>query len=264
MTWWRPWQRVWLLMIDSLPIFALHGWGLNAAVLSPLNGAFGGHQVLAVDLPGHGRRREEPFGRNLEPLVEDLLEQAPPHAVWLGWSLGGMLALAAASTAPNRIAALVTVAASPSFVARPDWPEGMPTARLRRMAADLAADPERTVNDFLTLQVLASRGGRGALRQLQAALHDRGMAARQALDDGLHLLETMDLRPHLAGLKPPLLAMGGARDRLVQPEAIREMAKQVPGAETLVFDDAAHAPFLSHRAEFVAGVTGFLQRRGMA
>lgn len=251
-------------MTGSLPIFALHGWGLNAAVFAPLNEAFGTHELIAVDLPGHGRRRGEPFGRALEPLVAGLLAQAPPRAVWLGWSLGGMLALAAATAAPDRVAALVTVAAGPSFVARPDWPQGMPAERLRRMAADLAADPQQTVNDFLTLQVLASRGGRGALRQLQTALHERGMAGREALDDGLHLLETMDLRPRLAGMKPPLLAMGGARDRLVQPGAIQEMAKQVPGAETLIFDDAAHAPFLSHRAGFVEGVNHFLQRRGAA
>ncbi|MGH8128138.1 MAG: pimeloyl-ACP methyl ester esterase BioH [Gammaproteobacteria bacterium] len=251
-------------MTEKLPIFALHGWGLNAAVLEPLDGAFDGHRVQAVDLPGHGRRREESFGRDLDALVEGLLAQAPPRAVWLGWSLGGMLALTAASVAPDRVAALVTVAASPSFVKRPDWPEGMPVERLRRMAADLASDAEQTVNDFLTLQVLSSRDGRTALRQLKAALDARGMASSQALDDGLHLLETLDLQPHLAGLKVSLLATGGGRDRLVQPAAIRAMAKRAAVAEAHIFDDAAHAPFLSDRAGFIACMTDFLQRRGLA
>lgn len=251
-------------MPDAPPVFALHGWGLNAAVLAPLDGVIAGRPVRAIDLPGHGRRRGERFGRNLDALVEDLLVRAPPRAVWLGWSLGGMLALAAAAAAPDRVAALVTVAASPSFVARDDWPAGMAPARLRRMAADLAADPEQTVNDFLTLQVLASRGGRIALRRLKAALAERGMADRQALDDGLHLLEALDLRPQLAALQVPLLAMGGARDRLVQPAAVRAMAEQAPRAEAVVFGNAAHAPFLTHREAFAARVDEFLRASGGA
>lgn len=248
-------------MPDALPIFALHGWGLNAATLAPLADAFGGRRFTPVDLPGHGARRNEPFGRDVDALAEGLLAQAPPRAVWLGWSLGGMLALAAAAAAPERVAALVTVASSPSFVARPDWPQGMPAERLRRMASDLSADMQQTVNDFLTLQVMTSRGGRATLRQLQASLHERGMASPQALDDGLHLLEVLDLRPRAEGLQMPLLAMGGARDRLVRPAAIEALAALAPRGEACVFGDAAHAPFLSHREAFAGRVNDFLRER---
>lgn len=250
-------------MTELLPVFALHGWGLNAEVFRPLDGAFAGRELVTIDLPGHGRRGGEAFGRDPKALVEGLLARAPPRSVWLGWSLGGMLALAAAATAPERVAALATVAASPSFVTRPDWPHGMAPARLRRMAADLAADPEQTVNDFLTLQVLSSRSGRSALRQLKASLEARGMAGGQALEDGLHLLETMDLRPQLGELQVPLLALGGARDRLVQPAAIRAMAEQAPRGEAAIFEDAAHAPFLSHRDAFAARVEAFLDEQGL-
>ena len=245
-------------MPDTLPIFALHGWGLNAATLAPLADAFAGHEFISVDLPGHGVLHDEPFGRDLEALVEGLLERAPPRAVWLGWSLGGMLALAAAGIAPKRVAALVTVASSPSFVARPDWPQGMPVERLQRMAFDLSADMEQTVNDFLTLQVMSSRGGRAALRQLQASLLERGMASPQALDDGLYLLEALDLRPRATELEMPLLAMGGGRDRLVRPAAIEAFADLAPHGRACVFEDAAHAPFLSHREDFVDRVSDFL------
>lgn len=248
-------------MPELLPVFALHGWGLNAATLAPLADAFEGRDFMPVDLPGHGARRDEPFGRDVNVLAEGLLAQAPPRAVWLGWSLGGMLALAAAATAPERVAALVTVASSPSFVARPGWPQGMPAERLRRMATDLSTDMQRTVNDFLTLQVMSSRGGRATLRQLQASLHERGMAGQQALDDGLHLLEALDLRPQAQGLQTPLLAMGGARDRLVRPAAVEALAGMAPQGEACVFEDAAHAPFLSHRETFAGRVNAFLRER---
>ena len=262
MPWSRHFRQAWAKPVaEPLPIFALHGWGLNAAVMAPLDGVVDGRRLITVDLPGHGTRRDDPFGRDLETLANDVLARAPERAVWLGWSLGGMLALAAASMAPERVTALVTVAASPSFVARPDWPCGMPGERLHRMAADLSADPHQTVNDFLTLQVLSSRGGRQALRQLQSALNERGMAGQQALDDGLHLLETMDLRPRLRGLRMPLLAMGGARDRLVRPAAVRALAEAAPEGSACIFEDAAHAPFLSHRELFARRVSDFLRDR---
>jgi pimeloyl-[acyl-carrier protein] methyl ester esterase len=248
-------------MSEALPIFALHGWGMNAAVFDPLRDAFAGREFIAVDLPGHGRRHDEPLGRTLEPLVREMLAQAPPRAVWLGWSLGGMLALAAAAAVPERVVGLVTVAAGPSFIARPDWPQGMARENLVRMAEQLRVDPVQTVSDFLTLQVLSSRSGRVTLKHLKSALSARGLAGTEALGDGLKLLETLDLRPLLAALRTPLLAVSGARDRLVKPAAIRALVAAVPDAEMILFGTAAHAPFLSQRSEFVACVDDFLRRR---
>ncbi len=248
-------------MSEKLPIFALHGWGLNAAVFDSLRDAFAGRECVAIDLPGHGRRHGECLGGTLEPLVTTLLAQAPPRAVWLGWSLGGMLALAAAAAAPERVTALVSVAASPSFVARAEWPYGMARENLERMAEQLREGPEQTVSDFLTLQVLSSRGGREALKHLKSALNARGMASAKALGDGLNFLETLDLRPALTAIRTPVLAVAGARDRLVQPAAVRALAALVPNGEMTLFDSAAHAPFLSHRSEFAERVDDFLRRR---
>jgi len=243
---------------EARPVFALHGWALNAAVFDPFAGSLAGRGLQVVDLPGHGSRRDEPLGRDADAVAEALLAHAPSRAVWLGWSLGGMLALAAAARRPERIGGLILVAAAPSFVARPGWPAGMPAGRLRRMAADLLEDPVRTVNDFLTLQVLSSASGRTALRGLRGALRDRGMAAPAALADGLTLLEQMDLRAALDTLEMPVLVAAGGRDRLVHPDAARALTEALPNGELALFDDAGHAPFLSHPAAFAARAGTFL------
>ncbi len=63
------------------------------------------------DLPGYGRSGG--FGAmSLEAMAQRVLEQAPPQAVWLGWSLGGLVA-SQAIMRPERVQALVTVASSP-------------------------------------------------------------------------------------------------------------------------------------------------------
>ncbi|GHK56062.1 hypothetical protein KPZU09_57980 [Klebsiella pneumoniae] len=44
-----------------------------------------------MDLPGYGRSGG--FGAmSLEAMAQRVLEQAPPQAVWLGWSTGGLVA----------------------------------------------------------------------------------------------------------------------------------------------------------------------------
>lgn len=245
-------------MSGTPPVFALHGWALNAAVFESLADRIGSSRLLAIDLPGHGRRREEALGRDSAALVGRLLDAAPPGAVWLGWSLGGMLALAAAAAAPEQVAGLVVVAAGASFVARPGWSAGMDGERLVRMGRQLLEDPARTVDDFLTLQVLSSRGGRHALRALKSALRERGTASPAALADGLALLEGLDLRAAAQRVRPPALIVGGGRDRLVHPAAVMDLAARMPHAELAMIDEAGHAPFLSHGERFAATVKPFL------
>lgn len=67
----------------------LHGWGLNAQVWDCITPQLASHFTLhLVDLPGYGRSGG--FGAmSLEAMAQRVLEQAPPQAVWLGWSLGG-------------------------------------------------------------------------------------------------------------------------------------------------------------------------------
>src|ERR1044071_2657646 len=93
-----------------------HGWGMNSQVwdlaLPALRTAF---EVQALDLPGHGRNANQAPGATLEEWAYALLAQANSPAVWVGWSLGGLAALAAARKAPEKIRALVLVASTPKF-----------------------------------------------------------------------------------------------------------------------------------------------------
>jgi pimeloyl-[acyl-carrier protein] methyl ester esterase len=245
-------------MTERLPIFAVHGWALNAAVFKPLLEDCAGRWLITPDLPGHGRRRDEALGRNPDAIAEGLLNEAPGRAIWLGWSLGGLLALAAARRAPRRMAALVLVASTPCFIARDDWPAGMPRERLQRMAGELARDPAATVDDFLTWQVRANACGERALAGLRQALSERGTASPVALADGLALLEAMDYRAELAEIEMPVLAVAGGRDRLVRPAAMRAASEMLPAGRLATIDEAGHAPFLSHPAEFRAALTTFM------
>ena len=103
------------------PLVLLHGWAMHSGVFQPLVDALAAHfECWLVDLPGHGRSDAFlPLER--ESVTEALLAQVP-NAFWLGWSLGGLIALEAALRAPQRVRGLIEIASSPRFVRGPDWP----------------------------------------------------------------------------------------------------------------------------------------------
>jgi pimeloyl-[acyl-carrier protein] methyl ester esterase len=213
-----------------------------------------------LDLPGHGRGAFDPTRRALPDWAAQCLDQAPERAVWLGWSLGGLIALQAALLAPRRVAALVLVTATPRFTRAADWRAAMPAATLSGFHEALLAEPAATLERFLALQVRGSEDARGTLRRLRAALAARPAAHPEALARGLELLADEDLRGPLPDIPSPALWLFGARDTLVPATVAERVALLMPGAETVVIPGAAHAPLLSHGEAAAASIKAYLQR----
>jgi pimeloyl-[acyl-carrier protein] methyl ester esterase len=240
----------------------LHGWGLNVRVwdglVEELSDRF---RMIAVDLPGHGRSsvssgRGTPAERAW--LIHQTLSSVSDRYSLLGWSLGGQIALDLAAAMPWQIEKLVLVAATPKFVAGPGWPYGMAEAVIAKMAAQLQTHYERTVSDFLELQVRGSVEGAGVLEQLRNALLLHGEAQPAALQAGLNTLATTDLRATLSHVRVPTLVIAGQNDRITAPAAARALAEALPNSRYVEMRRAAHAPFLSHKTEFAALVAEFL------
>ncbi|KAB1016114.1 alpha/beta fold hydrolase, partial [Cronobacter sakazakii] len=122
----------------------LHGWGLNAEVWRCISQELSSHFTLhLVDLPGYGR--SQGYGAlTLDEMARLVASRAPECAIWLGWSLGGLVASQVALSEPSRVDALVTVASSPCFQAGADWP-GIKPEVLSGFQRQLSEDFQRTV-----------------------------------------------------------------------------------------------------------------------
>ena len=241
----------------------LHGWGLNVRVWDGLVEELRDrHRLIAVDLPGHGKSPWTP-GRNTPAeqawLLHSTLAPISNRYSLLGWSLGGQIALDLAAAMPAQIEKLVLVATTPRFTAAPDWPYGMKLEVITKMATQLRTDYQRTVRDFLDLQVRGSMDGNGVVEQLRRALSVHGEAKPEALEAGLNTLATSDLRPTVPHVRTPTLVIAGQNDRITAPGASRVLATTLPDARYVEMRRAAHAPFLSHRKEFTAVLEQFLR-----
>jgi len=223
----------------------IHGWALHGGVFEPLAQRLADRFTLhLVDLPGHGHSRDPDEPLALAPVVSQIAAQVPP-AWWLGWSLGGLFALRAASVLPT-VRGLVMVAATPRFVRAADWPHAVEPSVFERFGQELERDYAGTLDRFIALDTVGSEHGRAELRTLRALLGARGEPAAEALHAGLGLLEGSDLRRSLPGLKVPSLWLAGSRDRLVDPRGMAAAAALAPGSRFVELAGAGHAPFLGH------------------
>lgn len=237
----------------------LHGWGLNAEVWHCISEELASHFTLhLVDLPGFGRSRG--FGAmSLDEMARQVLDAAPQNAIWLGWSLGGLVASQIALSQPERVKALVTVASSPCFSAQEAWP-GIKPDVLASFQQQLSEDFQRTVERFLALQTMGTETARQDARTLKQTVLSLPMPEVEVLNGGLEILKTVDLREPLAALAIPHLRIYGYLDGLVPRKVVPLLDALWPESESQVIAKAAHAPFISHPAEFCSALIALSQR----
>ena len=227
-------------------LFLIHGWGMNAAGWQTLAKELEkDHRVTLVELPGHG---ESPWNgaASLEAWAQQVLEVAPADAIWLGWSLGGLVMQQAAQMQPQKLRALAGLATSPCFVQRDHWPCAISPAVLENFAAELTADAHKTLRRFLALQAQGSADARPLLLRLRKALEDRPVPAPEALIAGLDILLHSDLREKLPRLEQPQCWILGEGDTLVPSGLGTILPEYQPQIQLHLIPGAAHAPFLSH------------------
>lgn len=265
---------------QSIPLVLLHGWGLNSAIWQPLianlpNEFTDVFQVITIDLPGFG----ENINRNISPyslanICQHITNTVAQPAIYLGWSLGGLVATEMALRYPDKVLGLITVASSPRFleqrsqesdegndVSQLIWP-GIKPQVLSAFHQQLQIDAEKTISGFLKLQAMGSPHIRQDIKQISELIFQHDMASKSTLDESLKLLEISDYRSKLIDIYQPFLRLYGSADALV-PKSIAEQVTTLTDnhSEQHTFTGASHAPFISHPDDFIQVLTNWLLKQ---
>ena len=240
----------------------LHGFTQGPGSWEALLAAVGpGYEIVRVTLPGHGPAAGAsahvrlPFEAAAAAIADAVATVAGPEpAVWLGYSLGGRLALRVALDRPDLVSALVLLGATAGIEEAP--------ARAARVEIDerLASGLERKgveafVDGWLA-QNLFSRLPRAA-----AGVEERRAGTVEGLASALRLLGTGAQEPiwdRLGEIGVPVLLIAGEHDSKFSALAFRLAAGIGPSAGLSFVPGAGHAAHLERPQSVAAIVTRFL------
>jgi pimeloyl-ACP methyl ester carboxylesterase len=210
-----------------------HGvWTLQSRYLARRSG-----NVLALDLPGHGRSAGAP-----KPRIEELADWVirvldtvdVTQASIAGHSMGALVALAAAARHATRVRKIVLLGAAQAMPVHPD---------LLRAARD--GDPSAV--DFVLSWGFGRRAQLGGARV--PGLWMLGGGARLLRQRGAAAALGADLAAcaaYAAGAEDaarvscPALVIAGAQDRMAPPKGARALAAAIPGARYVEIAESGH------------------------
>jgi len=163
-----------------------------------------------------------------------LAEHAGPLLV-LGTSMGGIVALELWRQAPQRLQGLALLGSS----ARPDTPE---LIALRGQACELFAagrmDEVLRANLVFAFHPDSLAAQPGLVADYLAMMDRAG--AEQLIRQNQAIMARPDSRPMLPGIHCPTLVVCGETDQLTPPEASRELAAGIPGAQLHLLPRCGH------------------------
>jgi pimeloyl-ACP methyl ester carboxylesterase len=163
------------------PVLALHGWLDNAASWIPLAAHLGDIDLVALDLPGHGRSAHLPPGAeySLAGTVLTVLDAADalgwPRFAVLGHSMGAAIGSILCAAAPDRVARFLAIEALGALADR----EERTADRLREAVAARRALAGKSLRTFpdLDTAIRARMQANGLSEPVARLLVERGTRA---------------------------------------------------------------------------------------
>jgi len=241
-------------------VVLLPGWGFKSSVVNSVADSLAARfNTVCLDLPGHGTMQCIPrIQASCDAYAAAVVARAPRQALWIGWSLGGLVAMQVALSYPERVQGLVLIASTPQFVCSDDWHSAMAAADFDDFDKNLANDVQRTVTRFCLLQARHNRNAGDTMRRMLVHLAIDDDNALEGLSAGLRVLRTTSLVSRTCEIASRTLLVYGEKDPLVPTAAGSYLAKSMVAAKLHIIDGAGHAPFISHPQNFTGLLASFI------
>ena len=239
---------------NETPILFLHGVGSDKSVWRPQVEYFGAsRRAVAFDYPGYGESHfiegatRDDFAASILAAM-DALDIDRAHVC--GLSLGGVIAIAMHSAAPQRCASLII---ADSFAAHPDG-QGI-------------YDRSVTASQSMTMRDLAEARA-GVLLGSEASddLRSEIVATMAVIDApafrlGAAAVWLAEQRGRVAHIDVPTLILVGDEDQVTPVGLSEELRDMIPGAELQIIAKSGHLANVEQVQAFNMAIESFLSQQ---
>jgi aminoacrylate hydrolase len=220
------------------------------------------YRVILPDQRGTGQSTRAENGYTTEQLAADMaslvehLALGPVHVV--GSSTGGAIAQYMALNHPRWVRSLTI---SSSF-ARFDAYSRREFEVRRKMAADWDGRALYSGYSLFLFSPRFTREHPGSVAAWieRAALHPAGPKDREIALERIDMIANHDTLERLGDIRQPVLVLCGSHNFCTPLPLSEEIARAVPGAELVIFEEAGELIELEREAEFFRRVSDFIAR----
>ncbi|KGO94618.1 alpha/beta fold hydrolase [Flavobacterium subsaxonicum] len=251
------------------PVVLIHGWPLNYQMWEYQLNELPKHniRVIAYDRRGFGLSSRPWEGYDYDTFAQDLnlvLEELNLTDVTLvGFSMGGgevARYLAKYNTAGRVTKAALISAVTPFLLKTDDNPTGLPQEMFDAMQEQIEDDRPKFLAAFGKMFYGVHLFSKPASQEILD--HDAALALNSAGYSTIKAMKawsTTDFRADLDSIKIPTLVIHGKADETVPIDAsAEETVKHIPHAEYLVYDDAPHGLYYTHKNRFNEDIIRFI------
>jgi pimeloyl-ACP methyl ester carboxylesterase len=248
---------------SGVPLVFLNHWGAVLDNFDPriVDGLASTHRVIATNYRGIGASGgTAPV--TIDEMARDVIAQIGALGFekvdLLGFSLGGFVAQDIALKAPNLVQKLILAGTGPAGgkgidnVGPVSWPliiKGLLTLR----------DPKFYL--FFT----STANGRQAAKAFLQRLKERKAHRDKGPRPGAFLRQLKAITAwgrqapqDLGSIRIPVLIANGDNDIMVPTANSTDMARRIPGAQLIIYEDAGHGGIFQNHADFLAKALSFL------
>jgi (E)-2-((N-methylformamido)methylene)succinate hydrolase len=240
-------------------LILLHGVGLDHTIWHPLRDALPDVTTHAYDLRGHGAGPDWNGPATLDGFAADLFGYADAQGLdtfaLCGFSLGAMIAQWAALSQPARISHLILL----SGVYR-RTPDQMAAVQLRFKQAEQHG-PQVMIDAALERWFPPEFAAEFPEYPHQIRARLEGNNTDQFMRSyRLFAHEGAQIDGRLGEIKVPALVATGGLDTGSTPEMAHKMASEMPNAQCVIFNDAAHMLPMQKPHELARLIKGLLRK----
>lgn len=213
------------------------------------------HQVVSLDLRGHGRSPVPPGRYTIEGLAADVVATADELGLdrfaYVGLSIGGAVGQVLGLDHADRLSALVLCCTAPVFGDASTWTDRAVQVRRDGLEALVEATTERWFTPAFRAERPEVVGW--VMRQFRATPVEGYAGCCEALAH-------FDVTERLGQVAVPTRVVAGADDPGTPPEIGRRIAEAIPGADLVVLENAAHIANVAVPTAFNTAVREHLAR----